>query len=904
MAKLGKTLLIVLATTMVAPASIGAQAWKLQPLQTRTRWADLVDPTHPLPEYPRPQLVREHWQNLNGLWEYTITARDAAVPTHFQGYILVPFPLESALSGVQKPLKPDQLLWYRRTVTLNPGSHGARTLLHFEAVDYQATVYLNGQEVGTHTGGYQIFTVDISDALKPGENELVVKVYDPTEAGPNPHGKQGVQYTASSGIWQTVWLETVPRTYIECLLMTPEVDQSTLNLQVTLKGAEEGYTVQAIAKIGATTVAKANVNGTTAVHINHPRLWSPDDPFLYDVEVRVLKDGKVTDEVKSYFGMRKIEVKKDGAGIDRIFLNDRYTYNLGVLDQGFWPDGLHTAPTDAALKFDIQATKAMGFNTIRRHIKIERDRWYYYCDKLGVMVWQDMVEPANSTPEARAEFEKEVPANLAQLHNHPSITIWVLFNECWNAFDQERLAHRVKQWDSSRLLDSNSGPFSWVRYEQFMRQLDLSQLARLSDGDQELGDELGDYIRYSNWVGGDMTDFHTYPYPKLPPAEPGKARVVGENGGIGVFVDGHVWNDLAPVGEGYMRVQPDQFAKTYADLVAKLKVLQAQGLSGSIYTQTYDIEEEQNGLLSYDRAIAKIPVAELAKMNSELVPQAKNYDVAVQGLSVTYADVTAEAQRYAGLLREYEQGNKDPAFLRHFTLMAIRQKDQVHATEAGNEYIDRSPQPYSKDAWTFIQVVTRTSKDKGFELLRTQTELVDAILGKNAAETTIREVIEGEEVSPHLSDKSGTPDWPAMEKAVVAKYGVLGGEAVYGAEMAYYLNKQDWSNYGKYYVLYFDTAATRSKYPVNNLSYKLFEHVSDPQILEAAIQADKHSVDKLGSDDPTEIDTYANLLYKVGRKQEAIDWEQKALQFSQERDKEFVVHLEKMKAGQPTWRAP
>ena len=297
--------------------------------------------------------------------------------------------------------RPDQVLWYRRTITLNPGKEGNRTLLHFGAVDYQATVYMNGGEVAAHTGGYQSFTLDITDKLKPGDNELVVKVYDPTDDGPNPHGKQtlhpeGIMYTPTSGIWQTVWLETVPPTYIESLILTPDVDQSQLHLQLNLKGKEEGYTVEAMVKSGSTIIARQAVNGTSALPISHPRLWSPDDPFLYDLQVRILKDGKVVDEVTSYFGLRKIEVKKDAAGIERIFLNNQYTYNLGVLDQGFWPDGIYTAPSDAALQFDIEAIKAMGFNTIRKHVKVEPDRWYYYCDKLGMLVWQDMVPPANS----------------------------------------------------------------------------------------------------------------------------------------------------------------------------------------------------------------------------------------------------------------------------------------------------------------------------------------------------------------------------------------------------------------------------------------------------------------------------------------------------------------------------
>jgi hypothetical protein len=911
---MNKTRTLTLAMVIFLPGVTEAQDWKMQPLQIQTRWAALVSPTNALPEYPRPQLVRRDWQNLNGLWHYAITARDAEMPARYEGSILVPYPLESTLSGVQKPLQPDQLLWYGRTFALEPGKEGNRTLLHFGAVDYQATVYLNGREVGAHTGGYQSFTFDITDALKPGDNELVVKVYDPTDAGPNPHGKQtlhpqGIFYTSSSGIWQTVWLETVSQTYIESLIMTPDVDGSQLHVQVNLKGKEEGYTVQAIVKSGSAIVATQSVNGPTSLPISHPRLWSPNDPFLYDLQVRVLKDGKIVDEVKSYFGLRKIEVRKDAAGVERIFLNARYTYNLGVLDQGFWPDGLYTAPTDAALKFDIEAIKAMGFNTIRKHVKVEPDRWYYHCDKLGMLVWQDMVPPANGTSEARAEFEKEIQANLAQLHNHPSIITWVLFNEGWGAYDQERLAERMKRLDPSRLLNGHSGPYDPVRLAQWLRHLDPMILSRIMKGEMVSGLEPPREEGSANWVSADMVDIHSYPDPKLPPAEIGKARVVGEYGGLGSFIDGHTWNDLAP-GFSYAQMTPDQLTKAYAEKADKLKALEAQGLSGSIYTQLVDVEGEQNGLMTYDRAVIKRPVVEIAKINGQLVQKAENYAATTQGFSAMDADLTPEAQRYAALLEQYQKGERDFPFLRNLTLVALRQKDQARATEAGNEFIKRSSVPYSKELWAFIYAVTRTTKDKGFEVLRMQLELANAMPARNAAETKIREVIGREEIEPNISDESRTPDWAAIEKNVFAKFGALGAEKVYGAEMMYYLQKQDWTNFGKYFVLYFDTATARSEYPINNISYVVFEHVTNSNVLEAASKAQKYSVDSgttlmgtFAKDDPTEIDTYANLLYKVHRTQEAIEWEEKAVQLSEGRDREIVDHFEKMKAGQPTWPA-
>jgi hypothetical protein len=739
---------------------------------------------------------------------------------------------------------------------------------------------------------------------------LVVKVYDPTDAGSNPHGKQtlhpqGILYTSSSGIWQTVWLETVPEIYIESLTMTPDVDHSQLNLEASLKGKEAGLTVVATAMRGSTVMATQNLNGSSALRIGNPHLWTPDDPFLYDLKVQVLKAGKVVDEVTGYFGLRKIEVKKDAAGFDRILLNNHYLYNLGVLDQGFWPDGLYTAPTDAAMKFDIEAIKAMGFNTIRKHVKVEPDRWYYYCDNLGLLVWQDMVPPANDTAEARAEFEKQMRENLTQLHNHPSIITWVLFNEGWGAYDQERLAHRMKQLDPSRLLDGHSGPFDDERIALWLRRLDPAKLTKLMNGDAALLDDLQSLEddRPANWVHSEVTDLHHYPDPKMPPREEGKARVLGEHGGIGVFIDGHAWDDLAAAGWGYVQVTPDQLMKTYAGMVEKLKGLEAQGLSGSIYTQPFDVEGEQNGLMTYDRAVIKGPVAEIAKINRKLIPRAENYGTATQGFSAIDADLAPESQRYAALLAERSKGRSDMPFLRHFTLMALRQKDQAHATEAGNKYIDQLPQPYSKDSWAFINAVTRTSNDKGFEILRANSDQTDAVLGKNAAEQRIREVVGREEIEPRVSDKNQTPDWTAIENNVIAQYGSLGAEKVYGAEMMYYLDKQDWSNFGKYFVRYFETATTRSEYPVNSISYMVFEHVTDPTALDAAINAAKYGIETpiFGTTGPTEIDTYANLLYKAGRNQEAVEWEEKALRLSKDHSKEFVDNLEKMKAGKPTW---
>lgn len=874
---------------MLSAASVGsvlAQSWTMQPVPLPTHWAASVTPSNALPEYPRPQLVRSQWQNLNGLWEYALTAKDAQPPARYEGWILVPFPLESALSGVQKSLGLDQYLWYRRTTKVQSIANGNRLLLHFDAVDREAKLYMNGREVSARIGESQHFTFDVTDSIQSGNNTVVVR--------------------CARGISQTVWLETVPAVYIESLTTTPDVHRSQLRLQVHLQGEEAGDTVVATAQEGSTAVARKTVQGLTVLSIPHPHLWSPDDPFLYGLQVRVLKNGHIIDEVQSYFGMRQIEIRTDAAGLKRIFLNGKYTYNLGVLDLGTWPEGMHTAPTDAALKFDVQAVKALGFNTIRAHMTIRPERWYYYCDTLGVLVWQDMPAPANGTEEARAEFESQIQANLAQLHNHPSITTWVLFNERWWAYDQARLAQWMKQLDPSRLLDAHSGPNGDI--VQWERHVDFGTWARLNlNGDFRPVTEVlrrGVYDGPTEWVGGDFIDTHQYPYPEIP-LEASKVRVDGEVGGIGAYIDGHmghIWDNEGD--SNYLPVPVERTASAYAEIANRLKVLEGRGLSGSIYTQLADQEWEQDGLMTYDRAVARIPVAELAQANARLVPRARNYAAATRGFAIEDLDQTPESHRYTALLAEYLRGGRDPAFLRSLALMALRQKDQTHATQVGNDLIARLPRPYSRASWAFIAGVTRTSQDQGFELLRTQAEQANAILGPNAAQRVIRKVIAHDGIEPRLADASRVPDWNALEKEIPARYGPLGTEELNGQEMMFYARREDWKNFGESYTRYFTTATQRSDAPlVENLSYKVFEHVREPRVLESAIQVMKtyFSLDTNESVDPIDIDTYAGLLYKAGHRREALQWQEKAVRLTDGQDKKLVRNLEKLQAGLPTW---
>ncbi len=459
---------------------VAAADWKPAAGPLMTRWAKDVSPEKVHAEYPRPQMVRPDWTNLNGLWEYAVRPKADAVPEKFDGQILVPFPIESALSGVMKRIDPANRVWYRRTITRSKDwGEGKRVLLHFGAVNWDATVWLDGKELGQHRGGYDGFAFDITNALTPDRTQqLVVAVWNPIDSGTQPRGKQvsrpgGIMYTPSTGIWQTVWLEAVPAVHIESLTIVPDIDAKQVHVTVALAGggknAEAGKAVELTASDGTHQVAQGT--GRTGAPIDlpiaEPKLWSPDNPFLYGLKVRLVGNGAAADAVDSYFAMRKISVAKDAQGITRIFLNNQPRFMMGPLDQGFWPDGLYTAPTDEALRYDIEATKKLGFNMARKHVKVEPDRWYYWCDKLGLLVWQDMPSGDRSigggqpdivrSAESAKQFEQELKAMIDGRRNHPSIVMWVVFNEGWGQFDTARLTDWVKKYDPSRLADCASG---------------------------------------------------------------------------------------------------------------------------------------------------------------------------------------------------------------------------------------------------------------------------------------------------------------------------------------------------------------------------------------------------------------------------------------------------------------
>ncbi len=569
-----------------------ADDWKPAKGRLMTRWAADVSPDNVHPEYPRPQMVRPEWQNLNGLWQLTVAEPEANPPVgkDLSKRILVPFPVESALSGV---MRSAEWVWYRRTFEVPKDWSGQHVLLHFQAVDWQAEVFVNGMELGIHRGGYDAFTFDVTETLKAeGPQELIVRVFDPSSHGDQPRGKQvdkphGIWYTPSTGIWQTVWIEPVPAARVGRLSMTPDVDGSALRLTVQGVGTQQEHGIEAVVYLGDQEVARATGRVGEEIVLSIPpkklQLWSPDQPTLYDLSVSLVHSGVAVDTVNSYFGMRKIDLGKDEQGRTRIRLNGKPLFLIGPLDQGFWPDGIYTAPTDEALRYDIEVTRQLGFNATRKHVKIEPARWYYWCDKLGLLVLQDMPSGNNKTPESKQQFETELNRLVSGRRNHPSIVTWVVFNEGWGQHDTERYVDMVRQMDPSRLTICASG---WT-------------------------DVPG---------AGDIHDIHKYPGPGAPEPEEGRASVLGEFGGLGLGVDGHTWTEKT---WGYRgTASREELTRRYVDLLTHLKELkQSPGLSAAIYTQITDVETECNGLLTYDRAVIKVDVDKIVAANQGRVPK-------------------------------------------------------------------------------------------------------------------------------------------------------------------------------------------------------------------------------------------------------------------------------------------
>ncbi|WP_028966320.1 glycoside hydrolase family 2 protein [Sphingomonas phyllosphaerae] len=608
-----------------------------------TRWGRAVTPDNAWRSYPRPQMKRAKWQNLNGMWEYAVRPKAAAQPTQMDGRILVPFAVESRLSGVARPVTPDDRLWYRRSFEVPADWGGQRVLLHFGAVDYEATISVNGGVVGSHRGGSDAFSLDVTDYLKAGSNELVVQVTDPTSTGAQPRGKQvlkpnSIWYTPVTGIWQTAWLEPVPALHVEDMKITPDIDRGTLSVDVALNRSaadDDAVRITALQKGRAIATTLVRGNRAATLPIPNAQLWSPENPFLYDLKVELVKvkspyvgpdnsphrergdkiltaqeaaayrdavvQGAPRDTVDAYFAMRKSSI-----GIGTIpgqpvmMLNNRPLFQNGTLDQGWWPDGLLTPPSEEAIRFEIDYLKKSGFNMLRKHIKVEPAQYYYEADRMGILIWQDMPSGAEDEsldqfvrPSSQAEavmpqetineFEYELTRMVADLRNHPSIVTWVVNNEGWGQYASTRLAKMVHDLDPSRLVNKVSG---WL--------------------------DTGD-------AGSDIYDIHTYEdVPRAPTYQAHRAIVIGEFGGIGLPVPGHLWFPAKNWGYQTAKDKADyeaRYQRKYAEVIRQAREI---GLSAAVYTQTTDVEGEINGLLTYDRAESKLPPATFARIHAPL----------------------------------------------------------------------------------------------------------------------------------------------------------------------------------------------------------------------------------------------------------------------------------------------
>ena len=577
--------------------------WKPAGDKIKTSWGEQLDPKNVLPEYPRPIMERNDWKNLNGLWKYAITKKGDPTPAAYQGDILVPFAVESSLSGVGKMINEKEELWYQRTFDVPSAWRGKQILLHFGAVDWKAEVWVNDVKVGEHTGGFTPFYFDITSVLNKGNNDLVVKVSDPSDRGEQPRGKQianphGIWYTPVTGIWQTVWLEPVATQYITNLKTTPDIDNNSVKVEVAANTTSADK-VEVKVFDGKNLVAKGAALNGVPVELAMPanaKLWSPDSPFLYNMEVTLYKDGKAIDQVKSYTAMRKYSIRKGQNGITRLQLNNKDYFQFGPLDQGWWPDGLYTAPTDEALVYDLKKTKDFGYNMVRKHVKVEPARWYTHCDQLGLIVWQDMPNGGPSpqwqarnyfngrevirSAASEANYRKEWKEIIDCLYSYPSIAVWVPFNEAWGQFKTPEIVAWTKEYDPSRLVNPASGG--------------------------------------NHYTCGDILDLHHYPGPNMFLYDPRRATVLGEYGGIGLVVEGNTWvNDKK--NWGYVKFNTsDEVTNEYIKYGKHLLELIQKGFSAAVYTQTTDVEGEINGLMTYDRKVIKMNEAKVREINQQI----------------------------------------------------------------------------------------------------------------------------------------------------------------------------------------------------------------------------------------------------------------------------------------------
>ena len=587
--------------------TVCAQAqWKPAGDKIKTKWAEQINPQNVLPEYPRPQLERTDWVNLNGEWEYAIKPKGEVEPNSFDGNILVPFAVESSLSGVQKEVGENNELWYKRSFAVPANWKNKDVVLNFGAVDWKADVFVNDILIGSHQGGFTPFSFNITPYLTGKSNQkLVVRVWDPSDRGYQPRGKQtsnpeGIWYTPVTGIWQTVWLEPVATNHITSVKSIPNSENGTMTVTVgTSQPCNTAVVEVKLLDKGQVVASAKGVQGKELrLAVQNPTLWDTSNPYLYDMKVSLTKDGKVVDDVKSYTAFRKISSKRDANGIMRMQLNNKNLFQYGPLDQGWWPDGLYTAPTDEALLYDIIKTKDWGFNMIRKHVKVEPARWYYHCDKEGILVWQDMPSGdmgnqwAPHTYNGGTDKERS-SASIANYYqewkeimdlcvSHPSVVVWVPFNEAWGQFDTEKVAEWTKNYDPSRLVNPASGG--------------------------------------NHRACGDILDLHNYPGPSMFLFDPQRVTVLGEYGGIGLPLENHLWWNKR--NWGYVQFKnSDEVTAEYVKYANELKEMVDRGFSAAVYTQTTDVEGEVNGLMTYDRKEIKINEAAVKKANQAVINQ-------------------------------------------------------------------------------------------------------------------------------------------------------------------------------------------------------------------------------------------------------------------------------------------
>ena len=594
-----------LLTAVALTAALTGFAYKPAGNKIATPWGEKIDPQNVWQEYPRPIMERGEWKNLNGLWDYAITDKTAKAPAAYEGEILVPFPVESSLSGVGKTVGDRKALWYQRQFTVPGRWKGKDVMLNFGGVDWQCDVWVNGIKVGSHKGGYSPFSLNITPALNSnGDNRLTVRVYDPSDRGYQPRGKQverpdGIWYTPVTGIWQTVWLEPVSPVHVASMRILPDIDANTLSVSVVPSEVSDKLMAEVKVIDGGKIVATGkSINGEAVVidMSDNVKLWSPEAPNLYDLEIALYDNGRLADKVKSYAAMRKFSTKRDANGIVRMQLNNKDLFQFGPLDQGWWPDGLYTAPSYEAMVFDIDKTKEWGFNMIRKHVKVEPATWYTHCDRNGLIVWQDMPNgdrgpewqnrqyfngtEQKRSAESEANYRREWKEIIDNLYNYPCIATWVPFNEAWGQFKTEEITDWTKAYDPSRLVNPASG---------------------------------GNF-----YTCGDIIDLHNYPGPDMYLYDGQRANALGEYGGIGLVIEDHIW--MPDRNWGYVQFKNSkEVTDEYVKYAEALKKFIDAGFSAAVYTQTTDVEGEINGLMTYDRKVMKLDEKRLGEINRQVV---------------------------------------------------------------------------------------------------------------------------------------------------------------------------------------------------------------------------------------------------------------------------------------------